>query len=72
MKLHAKDILREREPLYRQLNLEQKKDQMTEDELIALMVQHPDLMQRPIVERGDHAVMARPLENIGKLLKTHS
>jgi arsenate reductase len=68
MKLHAKDILREREPAYKELGLQEKKDRMSEDELIDLMIQHPDLMQRPIVERGNHAVLARPLEKMQELL----
>ena len=68
MKLKAKDILREREPAYRELGLDNKKDQMSEDELVALMIQNPDLMQRPIVERKDRAVLARPVDNIKKLL----
>jgi arsenate reductase len=32
------------------------------------MVEHPDLLQRPIVERGDRAVLGRPTENIKALL----
>jgi len=33
------------------------------------MVEHPDLMQRPIVERGNKAVLGRPTENIEKLFE---
>lgn len=35
---------------------------VSDDELIALMAAHPALLQRPIVERGDRAVLARPIE----------
>jgi len=33
-----------------------------------LMIEHPDLLQRPIVERGDRAVLGRPTENVKELL----
>jgi arsenate reductase-like glutaredoxin family protein len=33
-----------------------------------LMAEHPVLVQRPIVERGDRAVLARPVENVLELL----
>ena len=44
-----------------------KKD-FSDEELIALMAKHPDLIQRPIVVRGDQAVLGRPPENVEKLL----
>jgi arsenate reductase len=31
-------------------------------------VKHPDLIQRPIVEKGDQAILARPADSIKKLL----
>ena len=39
------------------------------NELIDLMIEHPDLIQRPIVERGDRAVLGRPTENVEPLLR---
>ena len=39
-----------------------------DDELFALMAAHPQLLQRPIVERGDRAVLARPTERVLDLL----
>jgi arsenate reductase (glutaredoxin) len=64
--LTARDILRKDEPIARELGLAKK--EMTDTELIALMVKHPDLMQRPIVVGGDMAVLGRPAENVEKLL----
>lgn len=68
MNMKAADLLRDSEPIYRQLSLSKKKDTMSEDELIDLMIANPDLIQRPIVERGDRAVLARPTENLDKIL----
>lgn len=62
----ARDVLRKDEPIARELGIA-KKD-LSEEELIALMVKHPDLMQRPIVVRADEAVLGRPPENVEKLL----
>ena len=66
MKLKPRDLLRTSEPIYRELGLGKK--ELSDSELIALMVEHPDLIQRPIVERGDRAVLGRPTENVKALL----
>jgi arsenate reductase (glutaredoxin) len=64
--LSACDLLRKDEPIARQLGIG-KKD-LSDKELIALMAKHPDLIQRPIVVRGDKAVLGRPPENVERLL----
>ena len=66
LRLTARDILRKDEPVAKQLGIGKK--EFTDEELIALMAEHPDLIQRPIVVRADRAVLARPPENIEKLL----
>ena len=66
MGINPRDLLRTSESIYRELGLG-KKD-LGDDEIIALMVEHPDLMQRPIVERGDRAILGRPTENVKALL----
>ena len=66
MGMKPRELLRTSEPVYRELELAKK--EVNEDELIALMVKHPDLMQRPIVVRGDRAVLGRPTENVKALL----
>jgi len=66
MKIKPRDLLRKSEPVYRELGL--AKAEFTDDEIISLMVKHPDLIQRPIVERGSKAILGRPTENVKELL----
>lgn len=66
MKLSAKDILRSKEPIYKELNLGER--DLSDDELIDLMVKHPDLIQRPIIEKGGRAILARPAERVREIL----
>jgi arsenate reductase (glutaredoxin) len=66
MKIDPRDLLRKSESVYKELGL--AKGEFSDDEIISLMVEHPDLMQRPIVERGDRAVLGRPTENVEELL----
>jgi arsenate reductase len=66
MNIKPRELLRTSEVIFRQLGL--GKGEFTDDELIALMIEHPDLIQRPIVERGDRAVLGRPTENVKALL----
>ena len=63
--LTAREILRTGEPLAHSLGLAERP--LTDDELIKIMVENPDLIQRPIVVRGDEAVLCRPAENVKKL-----
>ena len=64
--MKPRDLLRKSEPVYKELGL--ASGAFSDSELIALMVEHPDLLQRPIVERGDRAVLGRPTENVKELL----
>ena len=66
MKISPRELLRTSEPVYRELGLGKKEP--SDDEIISLMVKHPDLIQRPIVERGGRAVLGRPTENVKALL----
>jgi arsenate reductase (glutaredoxin) len=66
MRIKPRELLRTSESIYRELGL--SKDEFTDDEIISLMVEHPDLIQRPIVERGNRAVLGRPTENVKRLL----
>ncbi len=67
MGIKPRELLRSSESIYRELGLGKK--EFSDDEIISLMVKHPDLIQRPIVERGDRAVLGRPTENVRTLLR---
>ena len=57
-------IVREKEPIYAELGLAGA----SREELLDAMAAHPVLIQRPIVIRGDRAVVARPPERLLELL----
>jgi arsenate reductase len=65
MKIKPRELLRTSEAIYKELDLRGR--ELTDDEIISLMVKHPDLIQRPIVERGNRAVLGRPTENVKSL-----
>jgi len=64
--LRAFDIVRKKEPLFAELNIS---EDTPSDEIIKLIVENPNLLQRPIVEVGDKAVLARPVEKALELIK---
>jgi arsenate reductase len=61
------DVLRLREPLVAELGIDPDAPP-PDDELIRLMAEHPRIVQRPIVERGERAVLARPVERVLEIL----
>jgi arsenate reductase (glutaredoxin) len=64
--LSPKDILRTKEDIYKELGL--AKRNISDDELLDMMLAHPDLIQRPIVEKGEKVILARPAESVKGLL----
>ena len=64
--LSPSELLRKDEPVARRLRI--SKRQFSDEELINLMVENPDLIQRPIVVRGNMAVLGRPPANVKSLL----
>jgi len=43
-------------------------DYVTREKVVALLLKHPELMERPVVVRGSHAVIARPSEKVAEVL----
>ena len=66
MNMRPRDLLRTREPIYKTLKLGE--GTLTDDEILDLMVRYPDLIQRPIVEKGAKAILARPAERLKEIL----
>jgi len=64
LNMKPSDLVRKKEAIFNELNLKNA----TEDELLNAMVENPKLIERPTVINGDKAVVARPLEEIEKIL----
>ena len=63
--LTPRELVRRNEPEYKAARL----DEASDTELIRAMVQHPILIERPIVVKGNRAALGRPPENVLKVLK---
>ena len=61
------DVLRKGEAVFKELNL--SKDS-SDNEIIRAIVENPSLLQRPIVEVGSRAVLARPAEKALELINS--
>jgi arsenate reductase len=66
MKMTPRELLRTKEPVYKTLRIAER--DLTDDELVDLMVKNPDLIQRPIVEKGGRAILARPADRLKDIL----
>jgi arsenate reductase len=62
--LKPMDAMRTREAAYKQFVAGKN---LKDDELVSLMIKHPELIQRPLVVRGKKAVLARPVERLSDL-----
>lgn len=62
----ARQLMRHKEDIYKELNLAD--ESLTEDQLIDAMVNHPKLIERPIVVKGKKARIGRPPEQILEIL----
>ncbi|MFY9179215.1 MAG: arsenate reductase (glutaredoxin) [Venatoribacter sp.] len=62
----VREIMRTGEPIYKELNL--GSGALSEDDLINAMVEHPILMERPIVIYGNQARVGRPPKLVLEIL----
>ena len=66
MNISAAALLRTKEKIYSDLDLANKN--YSDEQIVDLMIKHPDLIQRPIVEKGAKAILARPAERLKEIL----
>lgn len=60
------DLVR-KDKRFKELGLNEA-DYTTPEAVVKILLEHPELMQRPIIIRGDRAVLARPGEMVKELL----
>lgn len=65
--LSAVDILRRKDKMYKELQLDKKK--YTENELIELIAKHPGLLLRPIIVKGNKAVVANKTDIVDEFCR---
>lgn len=59
--MDPEDLIRKKEEVWKE---EFADKELTHDELILAMIEHPRLMERPILVNGDKAVVGRPKEKL--------
>ncbi len=64
--LQPRDLMRQKEAEYKELGLDNPG--LSNDALIAAMIAHPKLIERPIVVKGSKAALGRPPESVLTLL----
>ncbi len=62
--MDALDLVRTKELVWKE---DYQDLELDEDEIILAMIEHPNLMERPIVVSGSKAVVARPAEKLNEL-----
>lgn len=62
----APDLIR-KDPYFKQLGLSAE-DFTTTDAIVRLLVEHPRLMQRPVLVKGDRAIIGRPKHRVAPFL----
>ena len=67
LELSARELMRTKEDIYKELNL---KDETNEDKLIEAMAANPKLIERPVLFKDGKAIIGRPTERIAEFLNS--
>jgi arsenate reductase len=65
LRMNPEEIVRKKEPLYLEKYAGKK---FTDPQWIKILVKHPELIERPIVVKGNKAIIGRPPERVLNLL----
>ena len=66
LSLTPRELMRTKETAYEEAGL--RDPDLSEDALLAAMIDNPILIERPIVVRGDKAIIGRPPDNVLELI----
>jgi len=66
MNMKPSELLRKNDKAYKELNF--KNNDYSEDQILDLMINDHNLIQRPIIEKGEKAILGRPIEKVKEIL----
>lgn len=64
--LPVREFLRTREKAYKELGL--KDGSLSDEDLLDALEEHPELLQRPIIQKGERVILGRPVERVLAIL----
>jgi len=64
--VEPRDLMRKNEAPYKENNLDDT--DLTREQLLQAMIEHPILIERPIVINGNNAIIGRPPEKVLEIL----
>ena len=65
--MNPRELMRTKEDVYKELNLADEDDY---DKLVDAMVDNPKLIERPVIFKGNQAIIGRPTEKIAKFINS--
>ncbi|MCF6340855.1 MAG: arsenate reductase (glutaredoxin) [Sulfurimonas sp.] len=67
LNISPRELMRIKEDIYKELNL---KDEIDDNILIQAMAKNPKLIERPVIIKGDRAIIGRPTDKIASFLNS--